>query len=103
VRRHATPRRQVRPRLGPSSARTVDFRACSATYSLLPLGPPGCLLIHALHTTYPGSAAVGTVTFDIPRGCLNVGGFPRFLDTGTFTLSTNVGTVSGVEYLCQGL
>jgi hypothetical protein len=48
-------------------------------------------------TTYPGSSAVGTVTLQTD-GCIPYGGpsFPLvFLYSGTFTITTDVGTLSG--------
>ena len=44
--------------------------------------------------SYPGSAAVGTVSLSIP-GCLNYGSGTTLSFSGSFTMTTNVGMLSG--------
>ncbi len=54
------------------------------------VGGDGCSFVHgALEAVYPGSAAVGEVTLNM-AGCVTPSTF-----TGSFTMTTGVGTVSG--------
>ena len=61
-------------------------------------GTGGCSFVEAsFRATYPGSSAVGTVTLQTD-GCIPLGGgnFPfTFTYSGTFTITTGVGTLTG--------
>jgi hypothetical protein len=62
------------------------------------IGPTGCINEDAtISATSPGSSAIGAVTIQMP-GCLlfDVPNFPLAIGfSGTFTITTNVGTLSG--------
>jgi hypothetical protein len=57
---------------------------------------PACGALATFNASYPGSNAVGTVTLQIPR-CLIYGVALDWWNyfQGTFTVTTNVGTLSG--------
>ncbi len=56
-------------------------------------GTNGCVLVEMVFdATYPGSSAVGSVTLHLD-GCVPFG--PPFTYSGTFTITTSVGTLAG--------
>ena len=58
-------------------------------------GTDGCSFVEQVFdATYPGSAAVGSVTLHLD-GCIVLGVFPQISYTGAFAISTSVGTLSG--------
>jgi len=64
----------------------------SGTTSYSSLGTPACAQIEQVFdATYPGSSAVGSVTLHLD-GCVHFG---PFIYTGTFTITTSVGTLAG--------
>ena len=71
----------------------------SGTTSFTFLGPRDCapslpsLVDQVFDATYPGSSAVGSVTLHLD-GCVLVPG-AGFTYTGTFTITTSVGTLAG--------
>lgn len=76
-----------------------DLASSSVTGTLMSgVGPTGCTNQDAIvSATFPGSSAVGTVALQL-AGCLlfDVPNFPLAIGfSGTFTISSNVGTVSG--------
>jgi hypothetical protein len=76
-----------------------DLASSSVSGTLMSgIGPTGCINEDAtISATYPGTSAIGAVTLQMP-GCLlfDVPNFPLAIGfSGTFTITTNVGTLSG--------
>jgi hypothetical protein len=76
-----------------------DLTGTFAGTSVFEFQEAGCVFVHqVLDATYPGSSAVGDVTLHIDT-CVNfpsMGGFiTMFPQTGTFTITTTVGGLSG--------
>jgi hypothetical protein len=68
----------------------------SGTASYTILGGIPCFASQFFDTTYPGSPAVGAVTLDLDGCDALVSIFPfNYYFTGTFTITTSVGTLNG--------